>query len=240
MPPQPTHCTGRRHERLGAGEHLWLYGAEGALARGTLTAAPVSSKSVRRLARRPVRPEEIGMGRALLVIWLLGFSMGGCVSVPQGQYIDGSPTDYEFRIEAPRSEVFESLLSVAQSLNLSVDVLEKESGFIQFEHSALSAPQLDEYCSYPAVKPGTTVAWDTFVGWNQRSMKGGGGSVSGTVSLSVVLTDAGDGGATHAKLHSTWVASNRTETQQVTSKGVLERQFEDALRSKLGLSPEAP
>lgn len=178
------------------------------------------------------------MRRALSTICLLCVSISGCVTVPQGQYVGGRPTDYEFDIEAPRSQVFESLLSVAQSLNLSVDVLEKDSGFIQFKHSALSAQQLNEYCTYPAVKPGTTVSWDTFVGWNKRSMGAGAGSVSGTVSMSVVLTDAANGGGTHAKLHSTWVASNRNETQQVTSRGVLERQFESALRSKLGLPSE--
>lgn len=178
------------------------------------------------------------MRRAILASCLVYVISSGCVSVPQGQYIGGKPSDYEFDIEAPRSKVFESLLSVAQSLNLSVDVLEKDSGFIQFKHSALSAQQLDEYCSYPAVKPGTAVPWDTFVGWNKRSMGAGAGTVGGTVSLSVVLTDAANGSSTHAKLHSTWVASNRNETQQVTSKGVLERQFETALRSKLGLSPE--
>lgn len=178
------------------------------------------------------------MKRALLAVCLLCVSISGCVTLPQGQYIGGGPTDYEFDIETPRSQVFDSLLSVAQSLNLSVDVLEKDSGFIQFKHSALSAQQLDEYCAYPAVKPGTTVPWDTFVGWNKRSLEAGAGSVSGTVSLSVVLTDAENGARTHAKLHSTWVASNRNETQQVTSKGVLERQFESSLRSKLGLSSE--
>lgn len=162
------------------------------------------------------------MRRALLAILLFAPSIVGCATVPQGQYVGGMPTDYEFDVEAPRSQVFDSLLSVAQGLNLSVDVLEKDSGFIQFRQSALSAPQLDNYCVYPAVKPGATVPWDTFVGWNKRSTGAGGGSVNGTVSLNVVLTDAADGSDTHVKLHSTWAASNRNESQQVTSKGILE------------------
>jgi hypothetical protein len=165
--------------------------------------------------------------------------VGGCVAmIPQGTAVPATPLDYEFDIEATRDGVFEALLSVAQSLNLSVDVLEKGSGFIQFKHSALSPAQLDEYCVYPVVKPGTKVPWDTFQGWNTRSLpRANSGSVSGTVSLSVVLTEAATG--THVKLHSAWVAANRSETSQVSSKGVLERNFESALRAKLGLLPKS-
>jgi len=171
----------------------------------------------------------------LLLALALAVLVGGCVTM-QGQAIPEVPTDYEFDIESPGAQVFEALLGVAQSLNLSVDVLEKESGFIQFRNSALAPSQLDQYCKYPVVKPGTTVPWDTFQGWNQRSLKQGGGSVGGNVALSVLLTEGGTG--THAKLHSTWVASNRTETSQVNSKGVLERDFENSLRNKLNLPPK--
>jgi hypothetical protein len=171
---------------------------------------------------------------SLLLLILAGMLTGCAALMPQGQSVPAAPTDYEFDIEASRAQVFEALLSVAQSLNLSVDVLEKESGFIQFKHSALSPQQLDQYCQYPFVKPGTNVPWDTFVGWHRRSLGAGSGSVSGTVSLNVVLTETA--GGTHAKLHSTWVASNRNETSQVSSKNVLERDFEAELRSKLGLA----
>ena len=161
----------------------------------------------------------------------------GCASiVPQGHRIAATPTDHEFELEAPRTQVFESLLSVAQGLNLSVDVLEKESGFIQFKNSALSSTQLDEYCIYPFVKAGTEQSWDTFTGWNQRSLRAAGGSVNGTVSLNILLTEVADGNRTHATLHSTWVASNQAETHEVNSKGVLERRIEEALRARLGLS----
>jgi len=173
----------------------------------------------------------------LLLAVALAVLLGGCVAtMPQGQAIPAAPTDYEFDIESPRAHVFEALLSVAQSLNLSVDVLEKESGFIQFRNSALAPSQLDQFCKYPVVKPGTTVPWDTFQGWNQRSLKQGGGSVSGNVALNVLLSESGTG--THAKLHSTWVASNRNETSHITSKGVLERDFENSLRNKLNLPPK--
>ena len=122
---------------------------------------------------------------------------------------------------------------MAQSLNLRVDVLEKDSGFIQFNNSALSATQLSLYTLYPLVKPGTTQAFDSYLNWNSRSLKLGGGNVRGTVNLNIVLTDLGN--ATRVKIHSSWTASNNQESYQVNSEGDLERELERDLKVKLGL-----
>ena len=178
--------------------------------------------------------------RNLPVLAVAALLCGGCVAMmPQGQLVPVTSVDTEFDVERSRSEVFEALLSVAQTLNLSVDVLEKDSGFIQFKNSALSPTQLDRYCKYPYVKAGSDTSWDTFQNWNQRSVAGGVGSVSGTLSLNAVLSETASG--THAKLHSTFVASNRNETNECSSTGVLERDFEQALRNKLGLTnPSTP
>lgn len=171
----------------------------------------------------------------LLALTIITLLCGGCVAMmPQGQLVPATSVDTEFDVERSRSEVFEALLSVAQTLNLSVDVLEKDSGFIQFKNSALSPAQLDRYCKYPYVKAGTDTPWDTFQNWNQRSIAGGIGSVSGTLSLNAVLSETAAG--SHTKLHSTFVASNRNETNECSSTGVLEREFEQALRKKLGLA----
>lgn len=171
----------------------------------------------------------------LLVLAVAILFCVGCVAImPQGQLVPATSVDTEFDVERSRSEVFEALLSVAQTLNLSVDVLEKDSGFIQFKNSALSPIQLDRYCKYPYVKVGTDIPWDTFQNWNQRSIAGGFGSVSGTLSLNAVLSVTASG--THVKLHSTFVATNRNETHECSSKGVLEKEFEQALRSRLGLT----
>ena len=177
------------------------------------------------------------MRRSLLLGYLVVLSLTvGCVATMPSRQIPAVSNDYEFDVESPRAAVFEALLSVAQSLNVSVDVLEKDSGFIQFRNSSLSPSQLDQFCVYPFVRAGTNDPFDTFLGWNGRSTAAGSGSVGGTVSISIVLTETS--GGTHARLHSTWVASNRTETNQVSSRGVLERDFERSLRSKLGLAPK--
>jgi hypothetical protein len=80
--------------------------------------------------------------------------VGSCLAT--GQRIPQRSTDYEFTVERPKDQVFDGLLSVAQSLNLSVEVLEKQSGFVQYKNAALSPFDLDKYCMFPAVKPGTT------------------------------------------------------------------------------------
>jgi hypothetical protein len=135
--------------------------------------------------------------------------------------------------------VFESLLSVAQTLNLSIDVLEKQSGFMQFKNAALSPSQLDQYCRYPAVKPNTTQPWSTFVNWNQRSMGAGAGSVRGSVSISILLTQLSEN-SSKLKIHSTWTAGNLRETNQCTSLTVLEKEMEAALRAHWVSPPAAP
>lgn len=179
---------------------------------------------------------RVSIGLAAIPVF---FSLSCATMVPQGQPIEGTPTDYEFNVEAPRPEVFQAFLSVAQQLNLNVDVLDRESGFIQFKNSALSPSQLDDFCVYPVVKPGSEQAWDTFTGWNQRSLRAGGGSVSGTVSLNVLLTEPEESPGVQANLHSTWVASNGRETHQLNSKGVLEQRIKQAVRARLGLSSRA-
>lgn len=155
------------------------------------------------------------------------FLLTGCVA---GQLVPATPTDYEFTLERSRAEVFDAMLFVAQGLNLNVDVLEKDSGFIQFKHSALTPGQLDKYCQYLAIKPDGQ-AWDTYQNWNIRSMRGGVGNVYGTVSLNAVLVESGS--STIVRIHSTWTASNRNETHQVNSLGILEGEFEKALKEKL-------
>ena len=178
------------------------------------------------------------MKRSRLSVLSVGLSLllltlgGGCATVPQATKIPAAPSDYAFEIAKPRAAVFDALLLVAQSLNLSVDVLEKNSGFIQFKQGSLSPYQLDEFCIYPYVNA-NSVQTDTFSGWNQRSTVRGGGAVHGTVSISIVLGEAG-AEVTKVKLHGTWVASNLSEVHEVGSRGVLENRIEKALKAQLG------
>ena len=159
----------------------------------------------------------------------LCFGLTACVTV---QRVPAKSQDREFDITANRSQVFEKALSTAISLNLSVDVMEKSSGFIQFKNASLSADQLDQFADFPFAAPGGEAPVGGFDNWNNTSSTMGGGTVTGSVSLSLMATETASG--SHVKIHTNIVASNRTEQHQVNSKGFLEARFENALKELAG------
>ena len=163
--------------------------------------------------------------RRLLAASALCFGLTACANV---QRAPTKSQDREFDITANRSQVFEKALSTAISLNLSVDVMDKSSGFIQFKNASLSADQLDQFADFPFAAPGGTAPVGGFANWNNTSSTMGGGMVTGSVSLSLMATETASG--SHVKIHTNIVASNRNETHQVNSRGFLEAKFENALK----------
>ena len=156
-------------------------------------------------------------------------SLLGCAT---SQLVPGSPSVNDFRFNATRDRVFDAALSVAQELNLAVEVLARDSGFLQFKRATLSAAQLDVYCYYPWVRAGSNIAWDTFQNWNNRSIYARAGVVSGSVTLTLILAED-QGGTTRGTLGGNWIAGNLTEVQQCNSRGVLESEFESRIRNRL-------
>ena len=75
----------------------------------------------------------------------------GCATT--GRLVPAQTAIQDYSINAPIQKVFEAALVVAQSRNLDVAVLEKQSGLIRFEAAFLSPTQLDNYCKYPYVHP---------------------------------------------------------------------------------------
>jgi hypothetical protein len=158
--------------------------------------------------------------KTMIVVGILALALVGCVTT-RLEPVPLSLQDHQFEVAGPRAQVFEALLGVAQNLNLSVDVLEKSSGFIQFKNSTLTPDQLDRFAQYPYVG-------GTFAGWSRQSSALGGGAVRGVASISILLTETAAG--TRAKMHATFVASNSRESHQANSLGVLEHDLENSLR----------
>lgn len=150
----------------------------------------------------------------------------GCVTT-RLEPVPLSLHDHQFEVAGPRAQVFEALLGTAQNLNLSVDVLEKSSGFIQFKNSTLTPDQLDRFAQYPYVG-------GTFAGWDRQSSALGGGAVRGIASISILLTETAAG--TRAKMHATFVASNSRESHQANSLGVLEHDLENSLHGTFAVA----
>lgn len=162
--------------------------------------------------------------------------LSGCGSLGIGVLVPANPTDWETTVDGSREVVFESLLSVVQSHNLSVDVLEKQSGFMQFKNATLQPSQLDQYCRYPYVKPNTTKPMRTFVESTRTILP----NVGGSVSLSVLLSPL-SANSTKVKIHSSWFARFGTAAVvPCTSLSVLEKEVEADLRAHLSGTVAAP
>ena len=152
--------------------------------------------------------------------------LSGCFTM--GQFVPATPTDWETTVDGSRDVVFESLLSVVQSHNLSVEVLEKQSGFMQFKNATLLPSQMDQYCRYPFVKRNTTQPMRTFVESTKTIRPNSGGSVSLSILLSPLSANS-----TKLKIHSSWFARFGILTYPCTSLSVLEKEVEADLRSHL-------
>lgn len=166
--------------------------------------------------------------KKLIRITVLAILVSGCAT---SRWIGGNTTIRDYTLNAPRQKIFDVALTVAQTKNLDVAVLEKQSGLIRFEIATLSPAQLDEYCVYPYENSKTNQSWDTFTNWNNRSLGVGGGSVSGKLSLTLLVSD--NGSTSSVNLRSNWIASNRAETAQCSSNGKFEENFIDEIKKRL-------
>ena len=141
---------------------------------------------------------------------------------------------HEFTVPASRDTTFDAVLRVAHQLNLSVKVLEKTSGLLGFEDATLTASQLEQLCRYPFTRGRTDRPFDTFTGWNERSIADNKGPVTGVVAVNIMLTTVSPV-STNIDLRSSWVAGNFFERYNLASKDVLENELERVLRERLRL-----
>ncbi len=164
---------------------------------------------------------------------LVMLTLVGCAV--RGELRPGRTQVHSFSVERSRSDVFDAALTLAQQMNLDVAVLEKQSGLIRFENAALSAAQLDQYVEYPYVKPGTTAPIQSFQQWYNRAIQLNEGPVRGRVSVTLLLGEDGPE-KSKAVLRTNWVAQSNRESYPCNSLGTFEREFEEALRLRLGLT----
>ena len=144
-----------------------------------------------------------------------------------------SPPLNEFTLNKPRKEVFDAALTVATEMNLSVGVLEKDSGFIRFDRAELTAEQLDVYCHYPFIHPKTLKPWSTFSrGHLKQRREKDTGYVSGNVSLTLLLNESGTKD-TKATLRANFVSANSIRRWECGSTGQLENEFKTKLESRI-------
>lgn len=130
-------------------------------------------------------PSRISVAIAVFVLLLPAF---GCTRIVAKR---GETSLEDFVVTCPRNVVFDQALSFAQQHNLEVKVLEKSSGLIRFERSALTAPNLDRYCVFPLINERTNQPIGTFEGWGEEYE----GTSVGTVNLNLLLSENGASGS---------------------------------------------
>ena len=165
------------------------------------------------------------------VILAIVLTLAGCAS---GVLTPAETAIKNFEISDSKENVFDAALVVAQTLNLDVSVLEKDSGLIRFETAALNPAQLQNYCIYPAVNPSTGQPWDTFQNWNTRSLSGGTGQVRGRVSISILITSMSES-TSNINMRSNWAAFSNAEDLPCNSTGVFEDEYIAELRDHLAV-----
>jgi len=141
---------------------------------------------------------------------------------PPTRFVEVGTTIVDRSVGSTREEVFDAALIVAQSYNLNVAVLERDSGLIRFESASLTANQLDQYCEYPVVYVETGEAVASFNDWNTRSIAAYGGPVRGTVSMTFLISENGS-----VNVRTNLSAANRSESHPCQSTGSLERELID-------------
>lgn len=165
-----------------------------------------------------VSPDMHGSGPRRRVVLALALAAIPACAVGVPRPVEVRPV--EISLPAQKARVFDAALAAGQELNLNVAVLERSSGLIRFERASMDASQLQEYCEYPLVNSRTGWPWDTFTKWNVRSVQGRSGSVTGSVSLTLLMTESG--GATNLNIRANFIAGNLTERHECTSQGVIE------------------
>ncbi len=165
------------------------------------------------------------------------FGIGGCVKV---RPVPAEPKITEHHIPRTRDEVFDTAVAVGQRTNLDVPVLEKQSGFLRFEYTAVRPDQLDRYCEYPYVDKKTGKPFEAFTQWNLRAT-GEGASVTGLVQLVLVLSSEGPGATNvtvreRCEVHGDWGPKGFTHVRlnECNSTGTLEQEFMSNVASRLG------
>lgn len=143
----------------------------------------------------------------------------------------GQPSLKEMTVACPRAQVFDYTLAFAQARNLEVKVLEKSSGLIRFERSALSAADLDQFCIFPIVDTGTGEPVGTFEDWDREYL----GFSEGTVNLNFLLSETG-ARSTNVSVRGNWSVSMNSYTGPVSSNGTLEDELLDHLAGQQGCS----
>jgi hypothetical protein len=149
-------------------------------------------------------------------------------------------TEHSFKED--RRRVFDAVLAVAQECNLSVKVLEKNSGLIRFESSNLSPGQLDIYAYYPYVYENTKDEYWNFQEWAKDPRTADGErthqacvdfacSVTGILTLNVLVKETQNGSSVN--LRSSIAVVKVDEKYSCRSKGVLEKAFFEDLKEKL-------
>lgn len=166
------------------------------------------------------------------LLFLLATVQLGCEKKPVILPLAPQPFLETITLAKPRGLIFDAALAVSQKMGLTVEVLERKSGFLRLEMSTLSATQMDQYCRYPFVYEKDLQPTNSFQGWNQRSVEAGTGRVRGGVSLTMLIKEKGQT-TSELVLQGKWTARNNFEKLEVNSLRILEDQLLYQLKTQL-------
>jgi hypothetical protein len=166
---------------------------------------------------------------ACLVVLALG--MAACSSAKTKSMVEAKPYKQDLELAIPAAKAFDALVAVINANNMRMATVSKDAGVLEVAPSPVSAADMDRYCGFPAHdsdgKPTST--FEAYAHeHSEKDKPAGNGSVELRFLVKTLTPET-----CSVNLTADWTANYAGGTVACDSKGVLEAQIFDQLKTQL-------
>src|SRR5262245_25242274 len=166
---------------------------------------------------------------ASLVVLALG--VAACSSTKS--LVQAKPYKQDVSLDLPAAKVFDALVSVVNANNMRMSTVSKDSGVLEVAATPETAADMDRYCNFPAHdSDGKPVSTFAEYKHERKGQPGGDGSVQFSFLVKTLSAES-----CSVSVTTNWTTSYADQTVACDSKGVLEAQLIEQLKTQL-LTPE--
>ena len=160
---------------------------------------------------------------------VLALGVAACSSTKS--MVEAKPYKQNLDLAVPAAKVFDALVAVINANNMRMATVSKDAGVLEVAPSPVSAEDMDRYCNFPEHdsdgKPAST--FEAYAHEHSSKDKpAGDGSVGLTFLVTTVTPESCSVGLT-----ANWTTHYADGTVPCDSKGVLEAQLIDQLKTQL-------
>ena len=160
---------------------------------------------------------------------VLALGLAACSSTKS--MVEAKPYKQSLELAVPAAKVFDALVAVINGNNMRMATVSKDAGVLQVAPSPVSAADMDRYCNFPAHdSAGKPVS--TFAEYAHEHSEKDKPAGSGSVELNFLVTTVTPESCS-VSLTANWTTHYADGTVPCDSKGVLEAQLIDQLKTQL-------